>query len=90
MSDLKVELPAYLAKCKYLEESYDKLQSQWWKCQESTLPHWATIAKKILAVQPSSASVERVFSLLNLSFGEQQEQALQDYIEASVMLRYNS
>ena len=31
-----------------------------------------------------------MFSLLNLSFGEQQEQALQDYTEASVMLRYNS
>ena len=31
-----------------------------------------------------------MFSLLNSSFGEQQEQALQDYTEASVMLRYNS
>lgn len=88
ISNLKAELPDYLAKCEDLEETYDKLQ--WWKCQESTLPHWATVAKKILAVQPSSAAVERVFSLLNSSFGEQQEQALQDYMEASVMLRYNS
>jgi len=45
--------------------------------------------QKILLVQPSSAAVERVFSLLNSGFGDQWEQSLQDYIEASVMLRYN-
>ena len=88
ISDLKAELPAYLAKCEDLNESCDKLQ--WWKSQKSTLSHWASVAKRILTVQPSSAAVERVFSFLNSSFGEQQEQAVQDYIEASVMLRYNS
>jgi len=36
-----------------------------------------------------SAIVRLVFSLLNSGFGDQQEQSLQDYIEASVMLRYN-
>ena len=88
ISDLKAELPAYLAKCEDLNESYDKLQ--WWRLQESTLSHWASVAKRILTVQPSSAAVKRVFSLLNSSFGEQQEKSLQDYVEASVMLRYNS
>ena len=63
---------------------------QWWKSQELLLPHWATIAKSILAVQPSSAVVERAFSLLNSGFNDQQEQSLQDYIEASAMLRYNT
>jgi len=47
-------------------------------------------SKKILLVQPSSAAVERVFSLLNSGFVDQQEQSLQNYIEASVMLRYNN
>ena len=37
-----------------------------------------------------SASAERVFSLLTNAFGSQQESALQDYLEASVMLRYNN
>jgi len=37
--------------------------------------------KKILAIQPSSAAVERVFSLLNSGFGDQQENSLKDYIE---------
>ena len=29
-----------------------------------------------------------VFSLLKAAFGEQQDMALQDYIEASIMLQY--
>ena len=85
--NLKSELPKYLAKCEDVDETYDVLQ--WWKSQELLLPHWAAIAKSILAVQPSSAAVERAFSLLNSGFSDQQEQLLQDYIEASVMLRYN-
>ena len=84
---LKAELPTYLAKVKDLDESVDKLE--WWKNQEINLPSWCAIVKKLLRVQPSSSAVERVFSPLNSSFGDQQEQSLQDYIEASVMLRYN-
>ena len=84
---LKAELPAYLAKVEDLDECVDKLE--WWKNQETNLPSWCAVVKKVLLVQPSSGAVERVFSLLNSSFGDQQEQSLQDYIEASVMLRYN-
>ena len=54
---------------------------------EVTLSSWASKTK---TVQPSLAAVKGVFSFLNSSFGEQQEQALQDCIEASVMFRYNS
>ena len=42
-----------------------------------------------VTVQPSSAAAERAFSFLNSGFNDQQEQSLQDYIEASAMLRYN-
>lgn len=52
--------------------------------------HWSSLVKKLLLIQPSSASAERVFSLLTNAFGSQQESALQDYLEASVMLRYNN
>ena len=45
----------------------------------------------ILAIQqPSSAAVERVFSMLNNTFKDQQHNSLQDYLEASIMLRYNN
>ena len=63
---LKAELPAYLAKVEDLDESVDKLE--WWKNQETNLPSWCAVVKKVLLVQPSSGAVERVFSLLNSSF----------------------
>ena len=34
-------------------------------------------------------AAERVFSILNSSFNDQQEHALVDYLQASVMTQYN-
>ena len=45
--------------------------------------------QRSLLVQPSSAAAERVFSILNSSFGDKQQHALEDYIEASIQLQYN-
>ena len=42
-------------------------------------------AKKLF----SSAAAERVLSILNQSFGDQQQLALEDYIETSLLLQYN-
>ena len=44
---------------------------------------------KLVLIQPGSAVAERLFSLLS-SLSLQQESALEDYIEASEMIRYNS
>jgi len=41
----------------------------------------------ILLIQPSSAASERVFSLLNNTFNEQQQSCLEDYVEVSIMLQ---
>ena len=38
---------------------------QWWNSHKPFLLQWAATAKSILAVQPSSAAVQRVFSLVN-------------------------
>ena len=46
--------------------------------------------KMVLLFQPSSTAAERVFSLLKNSIQEQQFSALEDYIETSIMLQYNS
>ena len=40
-------------------------------------------------IQPSSAVAERVFSILNNTFTDRQDNTLQDYLESSVMLQYN-
>ena len=44
----------------------------WWKHHELELPFWSSACKSTLLLQPSSAAAERVFSLLNNSFKEQQ------------------
>ena len=84
---LKTELPVYLAKCANTGENFSTMK--WWKLNGPGLPNWAASVRKVLLVQPSSATSERVFSLLNASFHEQQDAALQDYLEASLMLQYN-
>jgi len=55
-----------------------------------TGPNWSSAVYKVILVQPSSAAAaEQVFSLLTATFGSQQDQALQDYTESSLMLQFN-
>ena len=87
LSGLKESLATYLAKAEGVDSTIDVLQ--WWKESAKGIPAWAEAAKKVLVVQPSSGAAERVFSILNNTFSDQQDKALQDYIETSVILRYN-
>ena len=84
LDSLLQELPSYLARAADTNADFSPLE--WWKQNATTLPKWSSAAAKILLLQPSSAAAERAFSLLKASFGEQQESALQDYIEASLLL----
>ena len=84
---LKAELPLYLAAAEDMSAQTDVLQ--WWKSHQLELPKWAEACSLVLLVQPSSAAVEHVFSILSNSFSSQQESSLEDYIELSVMLQYN-
>ena len=54
-----------------------------------TLPCWSTAVKKTLLVQPSSASAEQIFNLLQNAFNKQQDAAFEETVEVSIMLRYN-
>ena len=84
---LKEELPSYLTRAVDVDEQFDSLE--WWKLNTISLPRWSAAVRRALLVQPSSAAAKRVFSLLKLSFGDQQDNSLQDYIEASLMLQFN-
>ncbi len=86
---LKAELPTYLALAADVDASVDSLE--WWKshCESDGLAHWLSVAQKLFLVQPSSAAGERVFSILNRSFGDQQHNSLEDYVEATVMSQFN-
>ena len=68
----------------------EETKVEWWNVHEEGLPNWPTEVKKVLLVQPSSASSERVFSLFSASFNEQQDHAPSDYLQAGVMLQYNA
>ena len=61
----------------------------WWRTNAGAIAHWALAARIVFAISPNSASCERVFSLLNLMYGDQQISTLADSIRAGLMLRYN-
>ena len=81
----------YTRRCFYLAianvESLDhSLDVDIFKSSKAILPLWAAAVKKMLVVQPSSAALEHVFSILNTDVGDHQQNSLQDYTET---LRYN-
>ena len=55
----------------------------------ASIQRWSNTAQNVLLLQPSSAAAERVFSVLNNTFASKQLRALEDYVEASIMLQYN-
>ena len=90
IANLAQELPNYLAAADSVTMTDDDDKLAWLACHSETLPNWSSLVKKLLLLQPSSASAERAFSLMNNAFNAQQDSALGDYLEASVMIRYNS
>ena len=63
IANLARELPDYLtAAGVVMADEEEKLA--WWAANSARLPHWASLVKKLLLIQPSSASAERTFSLI--------------------------
>ena len=62
---------------------------EWWCAAEFQVPNWFFGATNMMLHQPSSASVERMFSMLKAIMGDNQQSALQDYQCAVLMCRYN-
>ena len=87
LNNLKQEFTTYVALAQDVSPDYDTLS--WWKGHSHDLPYWSAAAQNVILVQPSSATSERVFSLLKASFGPQQDCSLQDYVESSLMLQFN-
>ena len=62
---------------------------EFWRKQGTKMPAWRKAARIVLAIPPTSAASERVFSLLEAMFGTGMDASLSDLIQASLMLRYN-
>ena len=84
---LIAELPDYVVDAQVVTTEEEKVK--WWCQHVERLPCWSAAVKQVLLVQPSSAAAERAFSLLSAAFSDQQDRALADYLQASVMLQYN-
>ncbi len=57
-----------------------------WRRLKQKLPAWYAAARHVIAMAPSSASTERVFSQMRLMFGDRQHNLLQDLIEGGLSL----
>ena len=57
----------------------EKKKLAWRAAHSDILPHLAGVVKKLLVIQPSSESTERVFSLLKNAFDDQRDDALDHY-----------
>ena len=69
------------------KDTFDLLA--WWRANAAELPSWIPVLRAVLAHSPNSCPPERVFSILNDSFDDDQENALADYMEFSLMVQYN-
>ena len=64
--------------------------SAFWLRYSLTLPIWFLASRDVGLIAPSSASLERAFSLLTQGFNDQQDAALEDYKATSVIIRFNN
>lgn len=61
----------------------------WWLSVKEKLPGFFQVLRALLTHAPNSAPPERLFSILNNTFGDQQTRAYEDYIEFSLMKQFN-
>jgi hypothetical protein len=62
----------------------------WWGAAAKKLPNTALALRGVATHSPNSAPPERVFSILNNSFDDNQTTALNDYVQLSLMLQFNT
>lgn len=87
-ANLIAELVTYYVLAEGVAQTVDVLP--WWFGVRHRLPNWYNhVLPEAVLMQPTSATAERVFSMLSWMFGEDQFAALEDYKETALMLRYN-
>ena len=87
VNDLVAELVGYNVAAAETDAGYDLWD--FWHDNRLKLPAWYNVAKDVALIQPSSAFMERVFSVLRACLDSRQENCLLDRIAASALLKYN-
>jgi hypothetical protein len=82
------ELAAYLALPQIEWHSeWDALD--WWKANAKKFPNLSVMARQYLGCPASSASVERLFSLVGICFGDKRQRATSSTLEDLVFGKVN-
>jgi predicted nucleic acid-binding Zn ribbon protein len=105
LAGLRTELPAYKARAEatvaappedyapqegeYREATEARAGWEFWRGQQILLPYWYGGAVEVALIMPSSACVERVFSVYSALFTDTNASTLEDRRECTVMMRYN-
>ena len=81
---LTLELPSHPS-----SSGWHSKGREWWDHNKAALPKWNLGFSRVILVQPSSASAERVFSILKRHYTQYQNTSLQDHVKVGVMLEFN-
>ena len=57
--------------------------------RSGSLPHFSFVLRALLTNAPNSCPPERLFSMFNATFGEDQKSAFGDYLELAMQSQYN-
>jgi hypothetical protein len=63
--------------------------SDWWKSNCATLPGFAYVLRAVLTNSPNSCPPERLFSIFNATYDDDQKSSYADYIELSMQSQFN-
>ncbi len=63
--------------------------SDWWKSNSGTLPGWTYVLRAVLTNSPNSCPFERLFSIFNTTYNDDQKSSYTDYIELSMQSQFN-
>ena len=70
-----------------LKDTFNHLE--WWRANGDKVPAFKFVLRAVLANSPNSIPPERMFSVLNGTFDDDQKRALADYMELSLQLQFN-
>ena len=63
--------------------------SDWWKSNCVTLSGFTYVLRAVLTNSPNSCPPERLFSLFNATYNDDQKSSYADYIELSMQSQFN-
>jgi ribosomal protein L6P/L9E len=98
-SKMSAEIPTYISLINSIPPASERMDDEghdtfdiavFWRRAARKLPATALALRAVITNSPNSAPPERVFSILNDTFDDDQTTSLSDYIQLSLQLQYNA